>query len=153
MNVAGDPYVVEYNVRMGDPETEVVFPRITSDAVDLMEGIVRSSLDGYELGVAEGYAVTVVCVSGGYPESYKKGFPIELSKGAAVEAAADGGKTTIFHSGTAKTAKGVVTAGGRVLAVTSLGKTMKAALKASYGAVKNISFEGMYYRRDIGSDL
>jgi phosphoribosylamine--glycine ligase len=163
MNVAGDPYVIEYNVRMGDPETEVVFPRITSDVAELMEGIVCGSLDKYELTVSPDCAATVVCVSGGYPGSYKKGLPIsglEAGKGAESDTAKESktatvkrAATTVFHSGTARTAGGVVTAGGRVVAVTSLAKSMDAALKASYAAIDRISFEGIYYRRDIGSDL
>ncbi len=105
MNVGGEPYVIEYNVRMGDPETEVVFPRITSDAVALFEGIVRGTLDEYELTVTPQWATTVVCVSGGYPGDYKKGFPI---KGIDT---ATGDSTTVFHAGTARRGDDVVTSG------------------------------------------
>jgi phosphoribosylamine--glycine ligase len=147
MNVGGDPFVIEYNVRMGDPETEVVFPRIASDTVALMEAIVCGTLDKYRLEVSDRIAATVVCVSGGYPGDYKKGFPIAGLDGQLPEG------TTVFHAGTKKMSKGIVTAGGRVLAVTSLGETLPAALKSSYDALKNISFEGMGFRRDIGRDL
>jgi phosphoribosylamine--glycine ligase len=148
MNVGGEPYVIEYNVRMGDPETEVVFPRITSDAVELFKGIVTGTLDKYSLTVTPEWATTVVCVSGGYPGDYKKGFPIK-----GLDAAEDG-SAIVFHAGTAKTPKGeAVTSGGRVLAVTSLGATMDEALEGSYAAAAEISFEGMYFRRDIGQDL
>ncbi len=149
MNVGGEPYVIEYNVRMGDPETEVVFPRITSDAVELFEGIVCGTLDEYELTISPLWATTVVCVSGGYPGDYEKGFPI----GGLDTAACDCGKTTVFHAGTKRAGDGIVTSGGRVLAVTSLGATMDEALAASYAAIAKISFEGIYFRRDIGQDL
>ncbi len=187
MNVGGDPFVVEYNVRMGDPETEVVFPRIASDAVGLMEGIVCETLAEYELVVSPLVATTVVCVSGGYPGDYKKGFPIEglgaagSANGSANEVVAGseeviifhaGGTATavaprsssepdpdrnseviIFHAGTKKISGEIVTAGGRVLAVTALGRTMAEALARSYAAVQTIDFEGVTYRRDIGQDL
>ncbi len=147
MNVGGDPYVIEYNVRMGDPETEVVFPRITSDAVELFEGIVGGTLDRYELTVSPLWATTVVCVSGEYPGDYKKGFAIT----GLEEAGGDG--TIVFHAGTAHKGGEIVTAGGRVLAVTSLAPAMEQALAASYAAIDGISFEGMGFRRDIGGDL
>ncbi len=146
MNCGGDPRVIEYNVRMGDPETEVVFPRITSDAVGLFEGIVCGTLDRYELTVSPQWATTVVCVSGGYPGDYKKGFPIRGL--GPVDAS-----TTIFHAGTRRAGKDTVTSGGRVLAVTSLGATMEEALASSYATIEKISFEGMAFRRDIGKDL
>jgi phosphoribosylamine--glycine ligase len=147
MNVGGEPFVIEYNVRMGDPETEVVFPRIESDAVELFEGIVCGTLDKYTLAVTPLWATTVVCVSGGYPGDYKRGFPI-----GGLDVAA-GGASTVFHAGTRREGNETVTAGGRVLAVTSLGGTMAEALAASYAAIEEISFEGMYFRRDIGKDL
>lgn len=147
MSDQGEPYVIEYNVRMGDPETEVVFPRITSDIVGLFEGIVAGTLNEYELTVTPDWATTVVCVSGGYPGDYVKGFPISgLDK-------VDDEAVTVFHAGTEDAGKDVVTAGGRVLAVTSLGATMDEALAGSYADIEQISFEGMYFRRDIGQDL
>jgi phosphoribosylamine--glycine ligase len=146
MNVGGEPYVIEYNVRMGDPETEVVFPRITSDGVELFEAIVCGTLDEYPLTVTDQWATTVVCVSGGYPGDYRKGFSIE-----GLGEAAPG--TIVFHAGTKRAAERVVTSGGRVLAVTSLADTMPEALARSYAAIEGISFEGMAFRRDIGQDL
>ncbi|MDR2894104.1 MAG: phosphoribosylamine--glycine ligase [Alistipes sp.] len=149
MNVEGEPFVIEYNARMGDPETEVVFPRIVSDVVDLFEGIVCGTLDKYELAVSPLWATTVMCVSGGYPGDYKKGFPIGgLSEGGEIE-----GGSIVFHAGTRRKGGEVVTAGGRVLSVTSLGETMDEALAASFAAIGRISFEGIYFRRDIGDDL
>lgn len=155
MNVGGEPFVIEYNVRMGDPETEVVFPRITSDIVGLLEGIVTGTLDRYELSVTSDCAATVVCVSGGYPGPYKKGFPISGLQETedAEQTVSTAGKTIVFHAGTDRAGGGTVSAGGRVLAVTSVAGTMHEALKASYDAIGKISFEGIYFRRDIGGDL
>lgn len=148
MNVGGEPRVIEYNVRMGDPETEAVFPRITSDIVGLFEGITDGTLDSYELTVSPEWAATVVCVSGGYPGEYAKGRPIH-----GLDLIDEDGPVKVFHAGTAESGGQTVTAGGRVLAVTSLGRTMDEALGASYEAIEKISFEGMYCRRDIGQDL
>ncbi len=161
MNVNGRPRVIEYNVRMGDPETEVVFPRITSDAVGLFEGIVCGTLDKYTLTVTPLCATTVVCVSGGYPGDYRKGFPVTGTTTSALRAATpplqEGNcpraETIVFHAGTKCVRKEVVTSGGRVLAVTSLGETMDEALARSYATISSISFEGMAFRRDIGQDL
>lgn len=151
MNCGGDPMVVEYNVRMGDPETEVVLPRIQSDIIDLFEGIVHKTLDEKVLEVTPQTAVTVVCVSGGYPGDYEKGKVISGLSSAGVE----DGRSLVFHAGTAFANGGreIVTAGGRVLAVTSLGASIPEAAARSYETIGRIEYEGMYCRRDIGRDL
>ena len=145
MNVQGDPYVIEYNVRMGDPETEAVLPRIESDIVELFQGIAYGGLDQYELKITPATAATVVCVSGGYPGDYAKGMEI---KGLGNTA-----DSIVFHAGT--TAKGgkTFTAGGRVLAVTSFGDNITDAVGKSYKTIEGIGYEGKYYRTDIGKDL
>lgn len=150
MNCGGEPMVIEYNVRMGDPETEVVLPRITSDIVDLFEGLAHGTLDQKTLEVTPLTAATVVCVSGGYPGDYAKGLPISgLPASPAPEAA-----SIVFHAGTAFSPKGeVVTAGGRVLAVTSLGNSIPEATARSYETIGGIDYEGIYCRKDIGKDL
>ena len=140
------PYnVIEYNVRMGDPETEVVFPRITSDLIAMFEGMAYGRLDQYELTVSPETAVTVVCVSGGYPGDYTKGMEIS---GLDQET-----ESIVYHAGTSAKGGKVLTAGGRVLAVTSLGDSIDSALKRSYKTIEGISFEGMNFRHDIGQDL
>lgn len=146
MNVDGNPYVIEYNVRMGDPETEVVMPRIESDIIELFEGVVFGSLDSKELKVSDKTAVTVMCVSGGYPESYQNGFEI-----TGLENVPE--CSTVFHAGT-KTEDGkLYTNGGRVLSVTSFGDDIASAASKSYAAIDKIHFDKMYFRRDIGNDL
>lgn len=145
MNIEGEPYVIEYNVRMGDPETEVVIPRIESDIIDLFEGIVFGDIQNRELKISEKCAVTVVAVSGGYPGDYVKGKKIEGLN--------DKTKSIIFHAGTKSSGKEVATDGGRVLAVTSLGDNMEEALEKSYDTLSRISYDGIYYRKDIGKDL
>ncbi len=145
MNVDGDPYVIEYNVRMGDPETEVVLPRIESDLIDLFEGIAFGTLEEKEIAVTDRTAVTVVSVSGGYPGDYEKGKPIE-----GLDAPAE---SLVFHAGTALKGKEAVTAGGRVLAVTSFGQTIAEAAARSYATLSGIGYEGKYCRTDIGQDL
>ncbi|MBQ8863279.1 MAG: phosphoribosylamine--glycine ligase [Rikenellaceae bacterium] len=147
MNVGGDPYVIEYNVRMGDPETEVVMPRIASDVVDMFEAMYMRTLDSYELKVHDGYTVTVMCVSEGYPEAYQKGFVMSGLEEAEAEGA------TLFHAGTAVKEGEIVTAGGRVICATSTAPTMQQALDKSFNAVAKINYQGKYYRRDIGKDL
>jgi len=145
MNVGGDPYVIEYNARLGDPETEVIIPRIASDLYDLLEGVAHRDLASREIKIVTDTAVTVMMVSGGYPDSYGKGFPV-----SGVENVTE---SIIFHAGTTMKDGRLVTSGGRVMAVTSMGSTMQEALDKSYSSVREISFNDMSYRRDIGSDL
>ena len=145
MNDNGNPSVVEYNVRMGDPETEVVLPRIQSDLFDLFDGVANQNLEEKEFSVTDKIATTVMLVSGGYPESYQKG---------AVISGLDNHKDSIiFHAGTKIKEEAIVTSGGRVLAVTSLADTIQEALDQSYKTIDSIHFEKMNYRKDIGFDL
>jgi len=147
MNVGGDPYVIEYNVRMGDPETEVVIPRIKSDLVEALTAAGERRLSEYTLAIDAHAAATVMMVSGGYPEAYEKG--------KVITGLANVEGSWLFHAGTQLNATGkeVVTSGGRVIAVTSLGDTFELALEQSYQNVRRIQFEGAYYRTDIGKDL
>ncbi|MFM7216514.1 MAG: phosphoribosylamine--glycine ligase [Bacteroidota bacterium] len=145
MNVSGEPYVIEYNVRLGDPETEVVIPRIRTDLVELLLAAANGKLKEVELEVDSRTAVTVMLVSGGYPGSYEKGKTV-----SGLEAIHE---STVFHAGTSVLGGNVVTSGGRVLAVTSMGNDLSEAREKSYRSIEDISFEGMYYRKDIGSDL
>lgn len=145
MSVAGEPYVIEYNVRMGDPETEVVFPRIASDALLLLQAAAEGKLAEAELEVREEACCTVMLVSGGYPGKYEKGKAI--SGLDAVQG------STVYHAGTKMADGELVTNGGRVLAVTSFGAGIEAALAQSLENAEKIQFEGKYYRRDIGQDL
>lgn len=140
-----DPYVIEYNVRMGDPETEVVIPRLDCDLLDLLEATAKQQLAGKKAEMKNETAITVVMVSGGYPESYKKGFEITGLNNVK--------ESTVFHAGTKLNGKQTLTDGGRVLAVTSLGNSIQAALDKSYSSISNIKFDGAYFRRDIGQDL
>ena len=145
MNQSGEPYVIEYNVRMGDPETEAVIPRIKSDLVELLEAAAEGELAGKELDIEPYTASTVILVSGGYPEAYEKGKEIRFKKEI---------KSVIpFHAGTKIQEGKLVTNGGRVMALTGLGKNMGEALTRCYAAVDLVNWEGMNYRTDIGKDL
>ncbi|HPX04632.1 MAG TPA: phosphoribosylamine--glycine ligase [Tenuifilaceae bacterium] len=146
IKVSNEPFVIEYNVRMGDPETEAVMPRIESDLVDLLEKTATGKLNGTTIKTSPLTATTVILVSGGYPEEYEKDILI-----SGLENVTD---TLAFHSGTKKNSNGaIVTAGGRVLALTSLGNSINEALSKSYSAAEKVSYNGKYYRRDIGQDL
>ncbi|MGY6521571.1 MAG: phosphoribosylamine--glycine ligase [Mongoliitalea sp.] len=149
MNMNGDPYVIEYNVRMGDPETEAVLPRIKSDFVDLLFSMGTLHLDEYQLEIHPHTATTVVMVAGGYPGSYEKGHEI-----TGLTNIVDPSKAIAFHAGTTQGANGeVLTNGGRVIAVTGLGDSMDQALTHAYEAVSHINWKDQYHRRDIGQDL
>lgn len=145
MNVEGDPYVIEYNVRLGDPETEVILPRIRSDFADLIEGVAKGDLNKRKLKIDDRYVSTVMLVSEGYPGNYEKGkiiYGLELISDCIV-----------FHAGTKLKDGKVITSGGRVLSVSGWGNTLYEALEVSYRNAGLISWDGMYYRTDIGFDL
>jgi len=145
INVSGEPMVIEYNVRMGDPETEAVMLRIKSDFVDLLLAAAEGTMSEQQIEIDERAAVTVMLVSGGYPGDYTKG--IAMSGFDATE------NSILFHAGTKQKGDDVVTDGGRVLAISSYGANMKEALEQSYANAEKINFEGKYYRKDLGFDL
>lgn len=146
MNVEGDPYVIEYNARLGDPESESIMPRITSDLLELLVATGNNQLHEKKIEISEGYSVAVMLVSGGYPGDYRKGLPV-----TGVEQVKD---SIIFHAGTKQTENGsVITNGGRVLATVSLAKNLEEALRLSYDSASKIHFDDSYYRKDLGLDL
>lgn len=145
MNVNGEPYVIEYNVRMGDPETEVVMPRIKSDFLSHLKAAAAKTLSNEQLEISKETATTVVAVAEGYPGSYEKGRPMSGLNGEK--------KGIVFHAGTKNSGNDIVTNGGRVIASTGLGNDIASALKNSYDSLNSISWDGMNYRKDIGQDL
>ena len=145
MKVDNDPFVIEYNVRMGDPETEVVLPRIKSDFLELMTAVADKKLNQFQLELDERTVTTVMLVSGGYPEAYEKGKTI-----TGINQVTD---SLVFHAGTTDNNNELVTNGGRVIAVSSYGDNLNSALKKSFSNADKIQFEGKYYRKDIGFDL
>ncbi|HSM63827.1 MAG TPA: phosphoribosylamine--glycine ligase [Gillisia sp.] len=145
IKVGEEPYVIEYNVRMGDPETEVVLPRIESDLVELFQSLKDQKLNEVKVKISEETAATVMLVSGGYPEAYEKSK--EITGLSEIK------DSLVFHAGTTEKDGKVLTNGGRVLAVTSFGKDYQEALKKSYQNVDKLHFDKMYYRKDLGFDL
>ena len=145
INVKGQPKVIEYNVRMGDPETEVVIPRIKSDLLNLLKGIDDGTFSEKDLNINEQAATTVMLVSGGYPEAYEKG--------QAISGTEDIKESIVFHAGTKNENEQLRTSGGRVIALTSFGENIEEALTKSFASAEKISFKGKYYRKDIGFDL
>ena len=145
ISVNNEPYLIEYNVRLGDPESEVVIPRIKSDLVDLLEGVANGKLNEKDIDIDKRCAATVMLVSGGYPEAYEKNKKIE-GLGEIKD-------TLVFHAGTINKEGSIYSAGGRVLAITSLGETKKKALEKSFEVAESITFDKKYYRKDIGFDI
>jgi len=149
MNDAGNPYVIEYNVRMGDPETEAVLPRIKSDFVDLLSAMGNGKLDSYKLELASYTCTTVVLVAGGYPGDYEKGKNI-----IGLDSPEKSSNSIVFHAGTKVSDSGeILTNGGRVLAITGMGKDISSALENAYSRASEVCWDGIYYRKDIGQDV
>jgi phosphoribosylamine--glycine ligase len=143
--VKGDPYVIEYNCRLGDPETEVVMPRLKSDILELFDGIATNTLSERDVEIDLRSVSSVMMVSGGYPQAYEKDKAVTIGE--------LNGRTEVFHAGTIIKNNKTVTNGGRVLAITSYGKNIETSLKVCYSNVEKVSFENMQYRKDIGKDL
>jgi phosphoribosylamine--glycine ligase len=147
MNVNGEPFVIEYNCRMGDPETEVVMPRLKNDLVELLGSVYEGTLEEMQIDFDERKVATTMAVSGGYPGDYEKGFSIEgLSS-------TEDDEVIIFHAGTKLQGDEILTNGGRVLAVTAYGNSINDAAEKSRKALEKINFEGIYYRTDIGFEF
>lgn len=144
INVNGEPYVIEYNCRMGDPETEVVMPRLNNKLSDLIQHAANGTFSNIVPSFSEDFCCTVMLVSGGYPGDYKKGMEIQMNMNT---------DSLYIHAGTVLKNNQILTSGGRVMAITSLGKTLEEAISRSYKNIQGVSFEGMNYRRDIGKDL
>lgn len=144
MNCKGDPYVIEYNVRMGDPETEAVLPRIKSDLLSHFVAMGNGLLSKEKIEISDSFSLALVAVSGGYPADYKRGIPIKIESEIT---------SLIFHSGTEMRDNTLVTSGGRVIVVSSSGEDINTASKKAYEDIKRVSFDGMYYRNDLGKDL
>ena len=145
INVQGNPFVIEYNVRLGDPETESVLPRLKTDLLELFEGVANRNLDQYSVEIDPRVAASVMLVSGGYPDAYEKGKVINNME--------ESEQQIIFHAGTKAVEDQVLTNGGRVLAITSFADTMEDALDASFKTAEKVEFDGKYYRKDLGFDL
>lgn len=146
MNMEGEPYVIEYNVRMGDPETQAVLPRIKSDFVDLLYAMGTGTLDQYKIELEDFYTTTIVMVAGGYPGAYEKNLPIEGLESSTSE-------SITFHAGTTSKEDKVVTNGGRVMGITGKGHSIEEALSNAYTRVEQITWKDVYYRKDIGQDI
>jgi phosphoribosylamine--glycine ligase len=144
MNCNGDPYVIEYNVRMGDPETEAVLPRIESDLLSHFLAMGKGCLSDEKIMISNSFSLALVAVSGGYPAEFSKGFPINIAGEL---------DSLLFHSGTSSKEGTLVTSGGRVLVVSAKGESIESARERAYENMRKISFEGIYYRTDLGQDL